>query len=417
LLRKSSAIVSLPRPVLLFLKIDLLLLALAGASEIFSRFALHLGFPYSSPVLYEYFPDLVGLRSRFQYFHTLRFFTDTIDPPCMYPAPVAVLYRIFFSFRPHDLGFFLCFVMLCTAGAAVLFGRKLVREGAGKLQTALLLLFILVTSYPLWIELKQANMEICVWVIVTLGIWCFLHDRGYPAAACFGVAGAMKIFPFLYLGLLLARRQHRQVAFGILTSVLITIPSLWLVYPHIRESWILTSAAVAHFRPLVTLQIYPQTSFDHSIFGFFKRFFIARMEVRHLSQALSLYLGAAVVTVLLVYFKKGRNLPVINQVLCVCVGSIVLPPTSFDYTLMHLYVPWALLVLFALQLEKKNLKSSGLVVAFLCFAVLFVPETEIIVHGYSYAGQIKALTLLVLLFIGLHYPFHLESGDRFVTAS
>jgi hypothetical protein len=41
-----------------------------------------------------------------------------------------------------------------------------------------------------------------------------------------------------------------------------------------------------------------------------------------------------------------------------------------------------------------------------CFAILFVPETEIIVDGQSITGQLKALTLVALFFIAVHYPFH-----------
>ena len=217
--------------------------------------------------------------------------------------------------------------------------------------------------------------------------------------------GAMKIFPFLYLGLFLARRQYRKIAAALLASIVVTIPCLWLVYPHIAESWRFTNASVANFRTLVTLRVYPQMSFDHSLFGLFKTFFYYKLTLQQLNSALGLYLGLAVVGVLIVYFLRIRKLPVVNQILCLCVGTILLPPTSFDYTLLHLYTPLCLLVMLALHSQRERREVPGLTAAFVCFAILLVPETEMIVHGYSYGGQIKAVTLMGSLLIGLRYPF------------
>jgi hypothetical protein len=74
---------------------------------------------------------------------------------------------------------------------------------------------------------------------------------------------------------------------------------------------------------------------------------------------------------------------------------------------MGLYLPWALLVLFAVLQDKKAPDPAGLVPAMVCFAILFVPETEIIYHHVAYGGQIKALALISLFYIGLRYRFPL----------
>jgi hypothetical protein len=273
--------------------------------------------------------------------------------------------------------------------------------------------FALTTSYPLWFELKQANMEICSWVLLALGLWTFMRGRGYAAAVCFGIAAAMKLTPFLYLGLFLARRQYRHILVAFLTAVAVTVPSLWLVYPHILDSWRLTELAVAKFRTEVTLGTrYPYLAFDHSIFGIIKKISFKFITPPQLSTVLTAYSAVAVVVFLLVHFGWVRKLPVINQVICLCVATLLLPPTSFDYTLMSLYLPWALLVLFAIQQRKRGHGAPGLVSVMVCFAILFVPETEIIWHKYPLGGQIKALALLALSFLALRYPFALDLLER-----
>jgi hypothetical protein len=398
--------VAFPRPLRVFLYVDLSLLAIAIVSEVFCRFVLHLSYPYRFPLLNEHYLDLVNLQARFRYFGTVTFFTDTKDPYLMYPAPIAMVYRFFFFFAPHHVAAFLSFVGISFLAATALFGRLLIRHGLRSRETWLFLGTVLLTSYPLAFEVRQANMEIVSWILVTLGVSFFLVRRSYPAAVCFGIAGTLKVFPFLYLGLLLTRRQYRQIIAGFVAAVAVTIPSLWVLDSNILESWSLTELALNRFRTFIMIQRHePQTSFDHSIFGFIK------VLLRHLpppptmSLLLSTYLAIAVVFVLVLYFFRIRLLPLTNQVLCLCILSILLPPTSFDYTLMHLYAPWAMLVLVTLESARKGSYPKGLVKALVCFAILFVPETEVIFGGVSVGGQIKALVLIVLLVIAVRYPF------------
>jgi len=405
----------LPHVLRVFLAVDLVLLSFAFLCEIVSRFGLHLGYPYRSPLLSERFPDLVTLRTRFTYLHTLKFFTDTQQPRCMYPAPVIAAYSFFYLFKPYDLVAFLLFAILSFSIAAFFFGRALIRRGLATRSTVLLVSIALLTAYPLWFTCNQANMEICVWVLLSLGVFFFLKGRGYAAGALFGIAGAMKIFPFVYLGLLLARRQYRQVLFAFVAAAAVTLPALWLAYPHLLESWRLTNASVAYYRPLIMLHVFPQTSFDHSLFGLIKICLHPLPPPSVLDPILTACLAACALGGLLLYILRIRHLPIINQVLCLCVASILFPPTSFDYTLMQLYAPWALLAFFAIQPQDDSRSIPGLKAAFICFAILFVPETEFIVRWhtpYSLGGQIKALTLIVLFIIGLRYPFDWRESDR-----
>ena len=402
----------LPLPLRVFVGVAASLLAVAATAEAVCRYVLHYGYPYRSPLMDDRFADLTQLVPRFQHLHTLQFFTDSWDQPFMYPAPVAACYRAFFFFVPHESRVFVCFVSLCAAVVALLFCRNLVRHGLGRPASVFLVTFALLTSYPLWFEIGRANMEICSWLFVALGLWAFMRERGYSAAACFGIAGALKITPFLYLGLFLAKRQYRHILFAFLSAAAVTVPSLWLVYPHIGDSWRLTNLAVSKFRTLVTLgTLYPYVAFDHCAFGLLKKLVYRHISAHHLSVLLTAYSATAVVLMLVLFFGWIRKLPVINQVLCLCVATVLLPPTSFDYTLMALYLPWALLVLFAILQDKKGQASPGLVPAMVCFAILFVPETEIIYHYVSVGGQIKALALVALFYIGLSRRFPLTTSS------
>lgn len=400
--RLAVAFRNLPEPVRLFLLADLALWLLALAFESVCRFVLHLPSPYKSPLLFEHFPDLIDLRARFTHLHTLQFFTDTVDPKCMYPAPIVATYSFFYLFSPHDLAFYLCFGVAAFALAGVLATHALIRRGLARNSALLLIGFSFFSSYPLWFTLKQANQEICVWCFVAFGLFCYVQRRNTLAAACFGVAAAMKIFPFVYLALFLSRRRWREPLIAAATAALVTIPSLWLAYPHILESWRLTGIAVSHFRDVVTLRTYPQMGFDHSLFGLFKSLFHHFLSPSSLSHVLTAYLLCAAAGGVVLYLARIRRLPFVNQVLCLSVASVALPPTSFDYTLLHMYAPW-LLLLF-LSLHQKSTENRPLTVALLGCAILFSPQTEVIFREGSRGGQIKAVTLIVLFVLALRYP-------------
>jgi len=91
-----------------------------------------------------------------------------------------------------------------------------------------------------------------------------------------------------------------------------------------------------------------KVGFDHSLVACMKALSLAVLPDELFPQILSLmvglYMPVAAFAGTILYFDVIRKLPVINQVICLigCDGSTA--PVSYDYTLLHLYVPWTLLV-------------------------------------------------------------------------
>ncbi len=153
------------------------------------------------------------------------------------------------------------------------------------------------------------------------------------------------------------------------------------------------------------------TGFDHSLFGFYKRLSPSLPPPLVLGRLLSIYLAASSLFGVVIFWIKIRKLPIINQILSLSIASILFPPTSFDYTLMHLYIPWSLLVLLSVQSRSEIVRSRGLSIAFVCFAILMSPESEFIHNGLRFGGQIKAVTLVLLLALSLIVPFPREGEE------
>jgi hypothetical protein len=368
--------------------------------------------PYISPFLREHYPDFLLLRPRFAFFHSASFFTVPNGTPFMYPAPVGVLYQLFYAMPHGGLRVFLGFIVLALAIAGRMFGRALHRRGVAAVAAYGVPLAVLFLSFPVWFEFKQANMEIVVWVLVTGGVVCFLRGRGYSAAACFGLAASMKIYPVAYLGLLLIRRQYRQIAWGLAVALAATVSSLWAVGASIGPTWQRVSEGIDHFRSLFILNKRPEMIFDHSFLSLAKILMHPSPHPERFAPLLTLYLALMCCLGMYLFFFRIWRMPVINQVLFLTVACIFLPPVSFEYTLLHVFVPLGMLTLLAVDLARRGVPMpSGVRPALLCFLVLLAPLSEVSLLHHQLDGQIKALALAVLLVVSFTRPFAYPSMD------
>lgn len=372
------------------------------------KYLLHGHYPYTSPFNpFRHWVDFIAFHPRFQHFHHLDFFSTapSFNLTFMYPAPAALLYEAFYITHWHSTALFLGVTGGLVLYLTALLGRCMAAHG---LRTSTVWWFLgsaLLFSYPFWFEYVLGNTEVCIFLIVAAGILAFLRERLYLFAAFIGIAASMKIYPAIYLALLLSRKRYREFGFGVLVAAVMNVVSLWLVCPSLPIAYRGVERGLNTFRQIYVLRYRPmETGFDHSIFGFMKAVLHHWVGWMMPQQLLTGYLIAACMGGLVLYFLRIRYLPLLNQILCLCIASILLPPTSHDYTLIHLYIPWALLVLYALDLARAGRSVEGLRGVFVCFAILMSAESELI-YKAGYSGQLKAVTLVVLMVIALRRPW------------
>jgi hypothetical protein len=98
--------------------------------------------------------------------------------------------------------------------------------------------------------------------------------------------------------------------------------------------------------------------------------------------------------VLLRFFK----LPVVNQMILLGAAITLLPPVAAEYTLLHLYVPFGIFLLFLVRevaTGRVVCEQKYILTLLILFAFLFSPLT----FFGSYAGDFKTLLLIGLLTI------------------
>src|SRR5258705_2848715 len=91
---------SMPKPLRTFFDVAIILNLIGLACEAVAIFALHLGMPYLMPLLNESWAvDLTNYQRLFPFVHTGYFFQSIRGVTYEYPAPLALLYGFFLSFR------------------------------------------------------------------------------------------------------------------------------------------------------------------------------------------------------------------------------------------------------------------------------------------------------------------------------
>lgn len=382
---------------------------ITGATTYFYRHILNLRhtYPFANPWFaeYSYQIDFNCFSERIKHFHEESFFHQ---PSMMfnYPALLALVYKFFYLFGVHAHTLFITTLVSSFLIATLLFTRTLHGRGVALATACLLTATVLLTSHPLALLLYLANMEGIVWIFTALGMFAYATHRPWTAAVCFGIAGAMKIVPLIYLGLLLQRKQYRAFVAGLVVFLLLNIISLQVLGPTIRIASSGLAEGIRTFRDVYIYQFHElESSVDHSLYALFKVGFVVTNRLDLLRLFATSYLIVCAVGGLILYITHLRFLPPINLALALTVAAVLLPQVSHDYTLVHLYAPWAMLVLFSLDEELKPDTSMGLRIAMACFVILFTSENYLIINGVRFAGQIKALALIVLMFVAIHYPF------------
>jgi hypothetical protein len=280
------------------------------------------------------------------------------------------------------------------------------------------------TCWPLWLLFDTANIEGVVVVVLALGVLAFVADRCWLAATLIGLAGALKLFPLILLALLLSRRRYREFFCGICVAAAATLASLAILGPSIAEAQRQIDIAFGFLTRINIATPSPQAlDADHSLFTLVRSALLlthsghlhpmpgaADGDRALLVSALAAYLVIVAVAGLAAYFLHIRRLPMLNQILALSISGVLLPPTSLDYTLLHLLVPFGLLCAWTAQGGKGHRPRPSVAWCFLCFALLFTADTYF-TWRFALTSDVRAMVLLLPLVIVLRYPFAWDELD------
>jgi hypothetical protein len=360
---------------------------------------------------YPFFPDtpftdFTIFRAQFQAFRTPRFW-HAQPFPFTYPAPAALAFAAFFALPGTRALYFLTFLLASALAGAIAAVIILRQHGLSSGSALFLSGMTLATSYPFMFLFDRGNIEVINWVFVSLAIAAFWCEQWNLSAALLGVAISLKLFPVVLLGLFLARKKFTATLIAIGAAVALDIAALAILGPTLGIAHQHIAFGLRYFQDVYVNHLrFTEIPFDHSLFAVVKQF-ASKFHVAdsaHLAVLARWYSVIAAAGALLIYFTRIVRLPRVNQILILLTLSVLLPPVSGDYTLVHLYAGWLILAIFALQAPPGIVRSRVLPICFFLLAVAFSPETYVVIGRFHIAGLLKALALSVLVILLLVCP-------------
>jgi hypothetical protein len=330
-----------------------------------------------------------------------------------YPAPMLLGQLAYYKLSPAPLYTYLGTVVLFALTGGLLAAMVIPKHSRVRWLAAAAAVSTAVFSFPLFFLIDRANIEGLVWIATSLGLAFFATHRYARAALLLALAASMKIFPGVLLLLLLARKRYRDFCIALAAIGVFTCVSLWVTGPTTSRAAQGIMDGLAFLRQVQIFEYRPvDISFDHSLFAFVKqvcfRVFHDIPRVKALLPQIYLVYGLlSGVVFAAIYVKSIRRLPVLNQILTLTSFSILLPYVSFDYTLLHLFVPFTMLML-VLATDgadgRLRLTKTQLMCLLVPYAVLFTPQSYLVYHVVGYGAQVKTLALCALIVAAIRIP-------------
>ncbi len=377
----------------------------------------HLPYPYTTPLfdpagrLSDWY-DLLPRAKHFGEAHLMR--RQDLGLAFQYPLPSFYPFVLFARlFRRPTLAYVIFSVLVWT-GAATLFSLALRRRGYDGI-FQLTVWATLLLGFPAAFLIDRGNVEIFLLLGVLLGLLAFIKRRPYLAATLFAIPACMKIYPALFLLMLVARRQYKAFALGVAVAAMLSVGALANIGPSIPAA---LDDMAANARTLRDLQIVavskPLLLWDHSLFSLEKRVVFSYEKHKHgiayashltFERSGRFYSLLAPLAFLALYFLRLRRMPLFNQLAAFTLCAVLLPYISYEYTLVYLYLVWACLLFILAQdvsSGRLSLEPGRLRKLVLCFALALVPMSALTLERYD--GQVRSLILLALLFAVLTTP-------------
>lgn len=358
--------------------------------------------------------DFMIFAEPFRHFRTEQFYEIHDGLPFAYPAASGLLLAFFFCLFQHPYYVFQMVSYVIPVIGGTWLAYALVRRGQNWLWALALVTLMLVMSYPWQFEWQRSNIESLLFVVTVLAIAAFWNEKYWLAAGLIGFDTAAKLYPFILLGLLVARKRYRQTAFGLLMALAVNSVSLWLLGPSYQFANHAIQNAMKLLQRNYVLQ-YHNIGYDHSLMALFKCFLHQTNQagMTNPESWLTCYMVIVALAGLLLYWFRIRLLPRVNQVVLLVTIQILIPPVSYDYTLIHLYIALGVLLLY-IQSSSASIVTGPMFWMVLMFAVLLSPEGPLYFMDSRISGQLKCCALITVVILALRHPLY--EDDRSASA-
>ena len=238
------------------------------------------------------------------------------------------------------------------------------------------------TSYPFLFTYHTANVEMFVFMFLCLFIHFYREKRWMLSTWCLAMPLSMKAFPGVFLVLYFSDRKYREIALTLLWTAVLSLVPLLIFDGGIRSGFGAYLSRLKASQDMYKQLMIISTAglhYGHSALGAI-RILTAPYFPAMKSVMLPYLLFAATVFLALVFYLVRVETEFWKKVALLVIAMNVLPYTSTDYKLMHLFIP-----LFLFIDQSKGDKFD--IPYILLFSLLLIPKN----YAYFYHWPLYSL--------------------------
>ena len=336
-----------------------------------------------------------------------------------YPAPCAILYQGLYGLGAHPHVSFNIILWAVQGISALFLLRALLSRGLRTSLAVGLVLLMALTSYPWRFLYDRGNIELFVYLLIGSGVWAWLTGHEDLAAFFWGCAGAFKLYPLLLLALFAKRGSWRAFFLGGSTCAALLLFSFWYVGPTIKIAANGTMWGIRGFVGTYGAHTrFGELALDHSFLGSVKEilalpffhFGDRQIVLSHTYEALVILLGPPA------FVRWRRTAPRLNQLCLLLLLIMILPPVSYDYTLIYAYLVIGIVTCEYISAFRRGEPFPGWKAYFVAFALLCTAETWININGFEPNGLLKSAALITTAVLIVRYPLRYRAEEHRVPA-
>ena len=383
-----------------------------GISFVRAHF-FHLGYPFSTQLYKptERFTDLTFMGDTVR--NLSRGGADVVrhGPIFNYPAPALWVDAFFILLFPHPARAITAFTFGAGLIALVVLRIALRGSGLSGWWTTLPLLVAGLCSYPFAFLLDRGNIEGVVWFFTFLGLIFFIRKQHLASALFFAAAICIKPFPAFFVFLFLNRRRYWEIAAAAVAVCGAVLVALKAIGPTLAAAYGAVQGGVHRYLvEYVAAFNDSEINFDHSWFSWVKdavRLLLGwppgfpQFNALHHDLAIAYIVWVPVSTMIVLgCVIRFRRKPLLNQLFAIVLLMLLVPPVSYDYTLITLYLPWGAFMIFLIHdvgAGRVKFSLSKCLWILIPSAIVMTPQSYLTLSKSGFGGQVKALALTVLL--------------------
>jgi len=315
---------------------------------------------------------------------------------------------LLFSYRTSLILFFLVFGF-----GLVYFWYRSIRMIASR-KTAFRTVLVLLLSNGFLSTLNRGNLGLAVTLFCIIGAYFHLTNKTRVSMIFFGLAGAMKLYPILFLGLSLKNRQWRDFWAGVGAFALgIFLPLLFYSEGFSKNAQALLQQFTQSSNPAHALTIQAYNNSPYALFLGLKTssfpFFSSLGEYLANSYYLTLGIFCCFFLVLAIFSKMTTfdSALIFASIMC------FLPNIVGGYVLLLMFVPIVFIESISLSIKKTRVRKAQLITLAILFtskgSVFFLPSSPWSSNISTFTSILNPLGFFVLMILcGLSLDFSLR---------